>query len=119
VDGDGESSHVILAGLPDQDAQEETPIQFDDTETDGGSSKEKMGSSESRLASGLNTLTADKNSESVGLCFDCRHARVIRSDRASIFYLCRLSATDPRFAKYPRLPVLSCPGYQKQEPAAP
>jgi hypothetical protein len=118
VDGDGESSHVILAGVPDQDAKEETPIQCDDTETDGGRSEEKMGSSESRLASGLNTVAAD-NSGSVGLCFDCRHARVIRSDRGSIFYLCRLSATDPRFAKYPRLPVLSCAGYQKQEPAAP
>ena len=117
MDGDGESSHIILAGLPNPDAEEKTPIQRDDTETDGGSSEEKMGSSESRLASGLNTVAADKNSGSVGLCFDCQHARVIRSDRGSVFYLCRLSTTDPRFAKYPRLPVLSCAGYQKQEPA--
>lgn len=47
-----------------------------------------------------------------GLCDTCVHVRVIRSDRGSLFYLCTLSATDPRFPKYPRLPVISCPGYQ-------
>jgi hypothetical protein len=38
--------------------------------------------------------------------------RQIKSDRGSSFYLCQLSATDARFAKYPRLPVLQCVGYQ-------
>ena len=57
-------------------------------------------------------------SEAVGLCFDCVHARVIRSDRGSIFYLCRLSATDPNFAKYPRLPMLSCTGYKPASPGS-
>ena len=50
--------------------------------------------------------------QDVGLCGDCRHARVIRSDRGSTFYLCQLSFTDPAFSKYPRLPVLNCAGYQ-------
>jgi hypothetical protein len=27
----------------------------------------------------------------------------------------RLSATDPRFSKYPRLPVLHCDGYERRE----
>ena len=27
--------------------------------------------------------------------------------------LCRLSLTDPRFPKYPRLPVVACLGYQR------
>jgi hypothetical protein len=49
-----------------------------------------------------------------GLCADCVHAREIGSDRGSIFLLCQLSFTDPRFEKYPRLPVLACPGYKKQ-----
>ena len=35
----------------------------------------------------------------------------IRSDRGSTFYRCRLSDSDPRFPKYPRLPVLQCAGY--------
>jgi hypothetical protein len=48
----------------------------------------------------------------VGLCENCRHARVIRSDRGSVFHLCQLSLTDPSFPKYPRLPVIECRGYE-------
>jgi len=54
-------------------------------------------------------------SEPVGLCATCKHVRVIRSDRGSMFYLCTLSATNSRFPKYPRLPVLSCSGYEEDE----
>jgi hypothetical protein len=48
--------------------------------------------------------------QSVGLCADCRFMRRMESDRGSIFYLCERSATDARFPKYPRLPVLRCAG---------
>jgi hypothetical protein len=51
----------------------------------------------------------------VGLCAACQHARLIRSDRGSIFYLCGLSAQDPAFPKYPRLPVLECSGYVRND----
>jgi hypothetical protein len=47
----------------------------------------------------------------VGLCQNCQHSRRIESDRGSIFFMCKLSFDDPRFAKYPRLPVLVCIGY--------
>ena len=50
-------------------------------------------------------------SESIGLCAHCRHSRRIQSDRGSVFFLCKLSESDPSFPKYPRLPVLSCRGY--------
>jgi hypothetical protein len=50
-----------------------------------------------------------------GLCGDCYHARRLESDRGSVFWLCELSRTDDRFQKYPRLPVLSCPGYDRKE----
>jgi len=103
VDGERESGRVFI-----DNAQEKTPIQCGDPEAHGGISAQAMGVPESDRIGGL---------KSVGLCSACEHARIIRSDRGSIFYLCRLSATDPRFAKYPRLPVLSCPGYRKQEPA--
>ena len=49
----------------------------------------------------------------VGLCASCVHANRITSSKMSIFYLCRLSETDPRFPKYPALPVLECDGYQR------
>jgi hypothetical protein len=48
----------------------------------------------------------------IGLCASCRQARRIESSRGSIFYLCLRSATDPAFAKYPRLPMLTCGGYE-------
>lgn len=49
-----------------------------------------------------------------GLCADCLHARSVKSDRGSTFILCELSARDPKFPKYPRIPVLSCEGYKKR-----
>jgi hypothetical protein len=49
-----------------------------------------------------------------GLCESCVHARLIRSDRGSVFYLCQLSLKDARFPKYPRLPVLECAGYREK-----
>jgi hypothetical protein len=48
----------------------------------------------------------------VGLCETCRHVRIIRSDRGTVFYLCTLSFTDQRFRKYPALPVIHCAGYE-------
>jgi len=54
-------------------------------------------------------------SERVGLCFGCQHARVVHSDRGSTFYQCQRSAYDARFPKYPRLPVLQCAGYESKE----
>ncbi len=51
-----------------------------------------------------------------GLCASCRHCTVIRSDRGSVFYRCELHRTDPRYDKYPRLPVLACSGYQLAPP---
>jgi len=53
-----------------------------------------------------------------GLCASCKNVRRIISDRGSRFFLCELSKTDPRFPKYPRLPVLSCSGYIQVTAAA-
>lgn len=47
-----------------------------------------------------------------GLCEACVHARAVTSARGSTFWLCGRSADDPRFPKYPRLPVLRCPGFE-------
>lgn len=48
----------------------------------------------------------------IGLCAACRHVRVTGNTRGSRFYLCQLSESDPRFAKYPRLPVRVCAGFE-------
>ena len=47
-----------------------------------------------------------------GLCDDCAHAKRINSQRESEFTLCLRSKEDPRFPKYPRLPVMVCIGYE-------
>lgn len=46
-----------------------------------------------------------------GLCRRCEHMQCVDSARGSRFYLCRLSFSDSRFARYPRLPVLACTGF--------
>jgi hypothetical protein len=53
-----------------------------------------------------------------GLCADCVYARSVKSRRGSVFLLCELSTRDPKFPKYPRLPVLSCRGYEKKNASA-
>jgi hypothetical protein len=55
--------------------------------------------------------------QALGLCADCQHARLIESAKGSRFLLCQLSECDPRFPKYPRLPVLSCRGYTRKPPS--
>lgn len=50
-----------------------------------------------------------------GLCAGCRHVRLVTSARGSSFVMCGRSRTDERFAKYPRLPVLACAGFEEPE----
>jgi hypothetical protein len=47
-----------------------------------------------------------------GLCGSCVNARIIENRKGSRFFMCELSKTDPRFPKYPPLPVVACAGYQ-------
>ena len=54
------------------------------------------------------------NPVGVGLCAKCVHARVVTSSHGSVFYLCRLSFTDPRFPRYPSLPVIACSGCEPE-----
>ena len=51
-----------------------------------------------------------------GLCASCVHAADVPSSKGATFILCRLSVTDPRFPRYPTLPVLRCAGYDRQLP---
>ena len=47
-----------------------------------------------------------------GLCEHCRYARVVPTPRAA-FLLCERSKSDSAFERYPRLPVRSCPGFER------
>lgn len=48
-----------------------------------------------------------------GLCARCRHVAVTATGRGSRFYRCRRAEADPRYARYPRLPVVACTGYEE------
>ena len=50
-----------------------------------------------------------------GLCDSCVHQRVVRNTRGSSFSLCERSRTEPKYPRYPRLPVVECRGWQRRE----
>ena len=50
--------------------------------------------------------------DAAGLCARCLHARKLSTKSGARIYLCGRSKTDARFAKYPRLPMAECPGYE-------
>jgi hypothetical protein len=54
---------------------------------------------------------ADVPSPPAGLCERCRNVKVVETRKGSRFYLCTLSDVDPRFPKYPRIPVVRCLGF--------
>ncbi len=45
------------------------------------------------------------------LCPGCLHVRRVQT-RRSVFLLCQRSRYDAAYARYPRQPVLACPGYE-------
>ena len=47
-----------------------------------------------------------------GLCDACVHQKLIRSGRGSEFSMCLRHKDDPRYPKYPRIPVGRCPGFE-------
>jgi hypothetical protein len=50
-----------------------------------------------------------------GLCDTCVHAKLNRNTRGSVFLFCKLSREDKNFPKYPRVPVLACPGHKTSD----
>ncbi len=53
-----------------------------------------------------------------GLCVSCANARVVKGAQ-SVFWMCALAAFDPRYRRYPALPVLSCAGHTAGQPLSP
>ena len=50
-----------------------------------------------------------------GLCDSCVHQRLVPNRRGSVFSLCERSRSDERYPRYPRVPVLACPGHEPPE----
>jgi len=53
------------------------------------------------------------NEREVGLCATCRWVQIVKNRRGSEFYRCTRAESDARFVRYPPLPVLRCPGYER------
>jgi hypothetical protein len=53
-----------------------------------------------------------------GLCARCRFASLQTSARGSRFLRCDRSDDDPRFSRYPPLPVSACPGFEAHSDGA-
>ncbi len=59
---------------------------------------------------------ADAERLGAGLCDTCEHQVAVPNTRGSVFSLCARSRQDPAYPRYPRLPVLTCPGYEAKRP---
>jgi hypothetical protein len=55
------------------------------------------------------------DANSIGLCAACRWMRRVGNRRGSVFYRCARADTDPRFPRYPPLPVVTCAGYERSD----
>ena len=62
--------------------------------------------------------TLDELAVEPGLCAGCVHRRLLRSSR-SVFLRCALAEADPRFSRYPALPVRACDGFRPPPEATP
>jgi len=56
-------------------------------------------------------VTGDR--EDVGLCLACVHVQRVPG-KTRVYILCKKSREDPRFPKYPPLPVLQCIGFEER-----
>lgn len=58
------------------------------------------------MAEALSQLGADP-----GLCRTCLHGKLNRTRRGTAYLRCTRAEWDDRLTRYPRLPVVSCVGY--------
>jgi hypothetical protein len=56
----------------------------------------------------------DSDPDAVGLCVSCRWMWRVTSRRGSTFFRCGRADSDPRFPRYPALPVRACDGYEQR-----
>jgi hypothetical protein len=56
--------------------------------------------------------------EVAGLCGRCTHALIRPTNKGTTYLRCDRAGSDPRFPRYPRLPMISCPGFIATRPDA-
>lgn len=53
-----------------------------------------------------------------GLCATCVYAKLNETRRGTAYLRCTRAAWDPSLFRYPRLPVVECPGYEETDLSA-
>jgi propionyl-CoA synthetase len=56
-----------------------------------------------------------KLSAEPGLCQACRHAKLNQTGRGTAYVRCTRAAWDTALARYPRLPVAECAGFERRQ----
>jgi hypothetical protein len=54
-----------------------------------------------------------------GICDSCRHQKLVSNTRGAVFSLCLRSRQERRYPRYPRTPVLRCPGHEPAPESGP
>ena len=67
-------------------------------------------------ASGPDASAWSRLGAPAGLCAGCVHGRLNETRRGTAYLRCLKAQTDARFTRYPRLPVLVCPGFVASDP---
>ncbi len=70
-----------------------------------------MRTEDENMDGGSASVLGPQSSVQPGLCGTCRMARRITTAKGSTFIYCTRADADPAYLKYPRLPVLACPGF--------
>jgi hypothetical protein len=60
-------------------------------------------------------ISSEQNGGRNGLCDTCAHQQEVRNTRGSVFSLCTRSREDQAYPRYPRVPVVSCRGFELKE----
>ena len=59
---------------------------------------------------------AKKLGVSPGLCADCMHPKLNVTRVGTAYLRCTRAQWDTRLARYPRLPVMECVGFEQRQP---
>ncbi|MDR0786370.1 MAG: hypothetical protein LBG44_00640 [Gemmatimonadota bacterium] len=106
--------------MADMDPEEEPGLLSDETMDEAAPLDEVILGAPSDLVSsgdaswvglGRSLPLADAFPGDVGICATCVNVRRVESRRGSVFLLCVLSAADPRYPRYPGLPIQMCEGW--------
>jgi len=76
------------------------------------------GSAESLERRSRAALVNEPGPVDAGLCERCALAVVQSNRRGSVFWRCRRAETEPRFLRYPPLPVVRCDGFEEGVPSS-